>query len=136
MPPGGLLASGVGLGQPGRGLLQTGVDLTGGGPVALVATVLLATVFYAVTLHLAAVFFIGDVPTQPAVMAAPVPAVTSILLQQYGPEVVIPVTVLGDFIAVRYVYGLDGRGATALTLLHFAFATIMGVAIANVLGVT
>lgn len=110
--------------------------ITGGGPIALVVTFLLATVFYAVTLHLAAVFFLGDVPSQRAVTAAPVPALTSILLQQWGPAVVIPVTVLGDFIAIRFAYGLDLRPTTALTLLHFAFAAVLGVAIANILGVT
>ncbi|MFC7176508.1 DUF7473 family protein [Halosegnis marinus] len=36
------------------------------------------------TLHLAATFFIGDVPSQRAAYAAPVPAAVSILLQQYG----------------------------------------------------
>jgi hypothetical protein len=118
------------------GPLQTSVDLFGRGPVALVVTFLVATVFYAVTLHLAALFFLGDVPTQHAVAAAPVPALTSILLQQWGPAVVIPVTLLGDFVAIRFTYDLELRGAAALTLLHFAFATIMGIAIANVLGVT
>ncbi|MEF8855647.1 MAG: hypothetical protein V5A24_09175 [Haloarculaceae archaeon] len=116
--------------------LQTSVEIFGSGPVALVVTFLLATVFYAVTLHLAAVFFIGDVPTQPAVIAAPVPALTSILLQQWGAAVVIPVTLLGDFVAIRFAYDLEMRAATALTLLHFAFATVIGVALANVLGVT
>jgi hypothetical protein len=43
---------------------------------------------------------------------------------------------LGDFVAIRFTYDLELRGAAALTLLHFAFATIMGIAIANVLGVT
>lgn len=110
--------------------------ITGGGPLALVVTFILATLFYAVTLHLAAVFFLGDVPSQRAATVAPVPALTSILLQQYGPAVVIPVTLLGDFIAIRFVYELEGRATVALTVLHFAFASIMGIAIANILGVT
>jgi len=116
--------------------LQSAVEIFGRGPVALLVTFLVATVFYAVTLHLAAVYFLGDVPTQPAVMVAPVPALTSILLQQWGPAVVIPVTLLGDFVAIRFAYELEMRGATALTLLHFAFATVLGIAVANILGVT
>lgn len=116
--------------------LQSSVEIFGRGPVAVVVTFLVATVFYAVTLHLAAVFFLGDAPTQHAVAAAPVPALTSILLQQWGPAVVIPVTLLGDFVAIQFSYELELRGAAALTLLHFAFATVMGVAIANILGVT
>jgi hypothetical protein len=118
------------------GPLQTAVDLFGGGPVAFVVTFLITTVFYAVTLHLAAVFFLGDVPTQHAVAAAPLPALTSLILRPWGPEVVIPMTLLGDFVAIRFTYDLEMRGAAALTLLHFAFATIMGIAIANILGVT
>ncbi len=115
-------------------LLQSSVDITGGGPLALVVTFCIAVVFYALTLHLAAVFFLGDVPTQRAVTVAPVPAVTSILLQQWGPEVVIPVTLLGDFVAIRQVYGLKGVPAIALVLLHFAFAAVLGVALGNILG--
>ncbi len=115
--------------------LQTSVDLFGRGPVALVITFLVATVFYALTLHLAATFFLGDVPTQHAAAAAPVPALTSLLLQQWGPAVVIPVTLFGDFLAIRYAYDLETRGAAALTLLHFAFATVLGIALLNLLGV-
>jgi hypothetical protein len=115
-------------------LLLQSVDPTGGGPLALVVTLLLATVFYAVTLHLAAVFFVGDVATQRAVLAAPVPALTSIVLQQYGPEVVIPVTLLGDFLAIRYSYDLPIRSAIALTALHFAFAVALIIPLNNVFG--
>jgi hypothetical protein len=117
----------------GSVVLQS-VDPTGGGPVAVVVTFLLAVVFYAVTLHLAAVFFLGDVPSQRAALAGPVPAVTSILLQQWGPEVVIPVTLLGDFLAVRYSYDLPTRAAVALTLLHFAFAVALIIPLNNVFG--
>lgn len=110
------------------------VDPTGGGPLAFLVTLLLAAVFYAVTLHLAAVFFIGDVETQLAARAAPVPAVTSLLLQQWGPAVVIPVTLLGDFIAIRYSYDLGLPAAAALTLLHFAFAVALIIPLNNIFG--
>jgi hypothetical protein len=116
-------------------LLQTSVDLTGGGPLALVVTFVLATLFYAVTLHLAATFFLGDVPTQKAATVAPVLALTSILLQQWGAAVVVPVTLLGDFVAIRFVYGLKGVESVVLTLLHFAFAAVLGVALGNLFGV-
>jgi len=116
-------------------VLQSAPDITGGGPLALVVTFLLAALFYAVTLHLAATFFIGDVPSQLAATVAPVPAVISLLLQQWGPAVVIPVTLLGDGLAVAYVYELAPKPATALTLLHFAFASVLGLALGNLLGV-
>jgi len=110
------------------------VDPTGGGPVAILVTLGLAWLFYAVTLHLAAVFFVGDAPTQRAALAAAVPAVTSLLLQQWGPAVVIPVTLLGDFLAIRYSYRLPLRSTAALTLLHFAFAAALIVPLNNLFG--
>jgi hypothetical protein len=109
-------------------------DLTGGGPLAIVVTFVLTALFYAVTLHLAAVFYLGDVPSQRAVAVSPVPAIVTILLGRYGGEVVVPVTLLGDLVAISAVYRLRWRTAAALTLLHFAFAAILGVAIGNLLG--
>jgi hypothetical protein len=123
-------------------------SITGGGPLALIVTFLLTWVFYAFTLHLAATFFIGDVPSQKAATAAAVPAVVSILLQQYGlqggafgidPSLLAGVTILAtlvaDGIAVSSVYRLQFRSAAPLVVLHFGFAAVMGVALANVLGV-
>lgn len=104
----------------------------GGGLVALVVTFVVATLFYAVTLHLAAVFFLGDVPSQLAVKAAVVPAVTSLLLQQWGAAVVIPITLLGDLVAIRFSYGIPVRSSVVLTLLHFAFSVALIVPLNNI----
>lgn len=114
-------------------ILQS-VDITGGGPVALLVTFVLATVFYAVTLHLAAVFFLGDVPSQRAAYVAPVPAVASILLQQYGVPITIAVTLLGDFVTISIVYRLKRVSAAVLTLLHFAFAVALIIPLNNIFG--
>jgi hypothetical protein len=114
-------------------LAQT--DVTGGGPLAIVVTFLLTAVFYAVTLHLAAVFFLGDVPSQRAVAVSPVPALVTILLGRYGPEVIAPVALLSDLLAISAVYRVRWRTAAILTLLHFAFGVVLGVAIGNLLGV-
>lgn len=116
-------------------MLQTSVDVTGGGPLALVVTLLLAVLFYAVTLHLAATFLIGDVPTQYAARAAVVPAVVSFFLQQWGPAVTIAATLFSDFVAVTWSYDLRWRGAVVLTLLHFAFFTALFVPLNNVFGI-
>jgi hypothetical protein len=126
--------------------LQT--DATGGGLLALVVTFLLTALFYAVTLHLAATFFIGDVPSQRAAYAAVPPAIVSILLQQYGRTdaaagldpsllvgLVIVATLVADLLAVSFVYRLKFRSAAPLVLLHFGIAAILGVAIGNILGV-
>lgn len=106
--------------------------LVGGGVVALVVTFVVATLFYAVTLHLAAVFFLGDVPSQLAVKAAVVPALTSLLLQQWGPGVVIPVTLLGDLVAIRFVYEVPVKSSAVLTLLHFAFSVALVIPLNNI----
>jgi len=126
--------------------LQTGVDPTGGGLLAVVVTLLLAWVFYAVTLHLAATFFIGDVPSQRAAYAGIAPAVVSILLGRWGLEgvafvspslgvaVALLATLLADAIAISAVYRISWRPTVALTLLHLAFAAILGVALNNIFG--
>jgi hypothetical protein len=117
---------------------------TGGGLLAIFVTFLLTAVFYAVTLHLAATFFIGEVPSQRAAYVAPVPAATSILLQQYGVSAIGPispslgvavavvVTLVADAIAISFVYRLKWSSAIPLTLLHFAFAAVLGVALNNI----
>lgn len=121
-------------------------DVTGGGVLALVVTFLLVGLFYAVTLHLAATFFVGEVPTQLAAKAAVAPTVVSLLLQRYGREavggvsadlgvaVVVLATLAADAIAISAVYRLSWRPTAALTLLHFAFATVLGIALVNLVG--
>jgi hypothetical protein len=127
-------------------LLQGGPDPTGGGPLAVVVTFLVAWLFYAVTLHLAATFFIGDVPSQRAAYAGVAPAVVSILLGRWGLEavgfisadlgvaVVVLATLVADAIAISSVYRISWTPTTALTLLHFAFAAVLGVALNNIFG--
>ncbi len=115
-------------------MLQTSVDVTGGGPVALAVTFLLAVVFYAVTLHLAATFFIGEVPTQHAVRAAAVPAVVSFVLQGWGPAVTIAATLASDCLAIRWSYDVEWRPAVVVTLLHFAFFVALFFPLNNIFG--
>ncbi|WP_258560381.1 DUF7473 family protein [Halorhabdus salina] len=124
--------------------LQTGP--IGGGLAAAIGVFLSVAAFYAVTLHLAATFFLGDVPSQKAATVGPVPAIVSILLGRWGIEsvafisqelgvlIVVSVTLLTDGLAIARVYGLDRRPTAALTLLHFAFATALGISLANLLG--
>jgi hypothetical protein len=112
-----------------------------GEPRGILVVVLLAAVrflavvaFYAITLHLAATFFLGDVPSQRAAYVAPVPAIASVLLQQYGVPLTIAVTLFGDFVAISIVYRLKSVSAAVLTLLHFAFAAVLGIALNNIFG--
>jgi len=127
-----------------RSPLQT--DITGGGLFALVVTVVLTALFYAATLHLAATFFIGDVPSQRAAYVGPVPAVVSILLGRYGVEsigfvspglgivVVLLATLVADAIAISVSYRISWRPTAILTVLHLAFAAVLGFALNNIFG--
>ena len=127
-------------------MLQTGGSgLTGGGVLAVVVTLLVTWLFYAVTLHLAATFFVGDVPSQLAAKAAILPAVVSLLLQRFGVEagivspslgvlVVLLLTVIADGIAVSVVYRLSTRSTAPLVVLHLAFAAVLGFALNNIFG--
>ena len=125
--------------------------ITGPGLLAVVVTFLLVSLFYAVTLHLAATFFIGDVPSQRAAYVGPVPAAVSMLLGRYGVGepltvgsvvigtsllvgVAILVTLAADLLAVSAVYRLKLRSAVPLVLLHFGFSAVLGVALANIFG--
>lgn len=127
-------------------IAQGGVDLTGGGIVALLVTLALAWCFYAVTLHLAATFFVGDVPTQPAAVAGAVPAVLSVLLGQYGLAsatlvspgvdlaIALVVTLIADWLAIAYAYELERLAAAIVTALHLAFSVALIIPLNNLLG--
>ncbi|WP_418886531.1 DUF7473 family protein [Halapricum desulfuricans] len=118
----------------------------GRGLLAFLVTFVVATLFYAVTLHLAATFFIGSVPTQRAATVAPAPAAVSILLGRYGLEsvgfvsrglgalIVIVATLVADALAISRVYDLDVVPTLVLVGLHFAFAAVLGFALANLFG--
>lgn len=125
-------------------MLQAGTpSLTGGGVLAVIVTLLLTWLFYAVTLHLAATFFIGDTPTQLAAKAAIVPAIVSMLLQQWGVSsglvspslgvlVVVVATLVADGIAISLSYRLSTSSTAPLVALHLAFAAVLGFALNNI----
>lgn len=124
-------------------VLQAQPELTGGGLLAALGTVLVGWVFYAVTLHLAATFFIGDVPTQPAATAGVVPAVVMVLLSGYvsweaslvsqdvDVALVLVAVLFADALAIAYAYDLSWRPTAALTGLHLAFSVVLGFALYN-----
>lgn len=114
------------------------------GAIALILFV--SWLFYGFTLHLAATFFIGDVPSQLAAKAAITPVILTALLQQYGIAenplitpgidlvIAVIVALIADGIAIAYVYRLSRQSAAILTLLHFGFAVVLGVALTNLIG--
>lgn len=127
-------------------LAQAQVNVTGGGLLAIVVTLVVAWIFYGVTLHLAAVYFIGNVPSQLAAQASTAPVVISFLLQRYGLAgnalispgidllVAVAATLIADAFAISYSYRLSWKSTAMLTLLHFAFAAVLGFALNNIFG--
>lgn len=109
------------------------VDLTGGGLFAYIVTFLLAWVFYAVTLHLGALYVVGDSPHQRAALAGAAPALVSLLIQPYSPLVVAPLSFCSDAVAIHFVYRLNKRGTALLTIAHYAIAVIIGFALFNII---
>lgn len=109
------------------------VDPTGWGPFAYVVTFLIAWVFYAVTLHLAALYVLGDTPHQRAALAGAVPAVVSLVIQPYSPLVAVVLALLSDAAAIHVVYKLNRRGTALLALAHYTIAVIFGFALFNII---
>jgi hypothetical protein len=107
-------------------------DVFGGGPLALGITFLVATLFSAVTLHLAALWVLGDEPHQNAVKAAPVPVVIAMLFSRYNPALIAAFSFAGAVAAVRYAYSLTTKGAVLVSVFYFAVSTIFSFAFANV----
>ncbi|MEF8808712.1 DUF7473 family protein [Natronomonas sp.] len=114
-------------------MLPLQADLVGGGPLALAVTFVLAALFYAVTLHLAALWVLGDEPHQRAVAVSPVPAAVSMLLGAAEPLAIAVFAFLATLVAVRYVYKLTTKGAALLTTFHFAIAVVLGFTLRNLL---
>lgn len=124
------------LGDPGvAGVLPlwTVIQLSpaGGPPQAYLGTFLLAAAFYAVTAHIAARYVLGSVPVRRAVIVGTVPAALGLLLQQYGPALVIVVSLLADYVAIRFTYRLSLRLAAAVSVVHYTVSAILGITLFN-----
>ena len=108
------------------------VDLVGGGPLALVVAFLVSTLFSAVTMHLAALWVLGDEPHQKAVKVAPVPVVVAMLFSRYSGLLMAGLAFGAAFVAIRYVYELTNRGAALVSLFYFAISAIFAFAFGNI----
>jgi len=108
------------------------VDLVGGGPLALVVALLVSTLFSAVTMHLAALWVLGDEPHQRALKVAPVPVVVAMLFSQYNGLLMAVLAFSAAFLVIRYVYRLTTRGAVLVSLFYFAISSIFAFAFGNV----
>ncbi|RRJ28276.1 DUF7473 family protein [Halocatena pleomorpha] len=109
------------------------IDPISSGLFAYVVTFLAAWVFYAVTLHLAALYVVGDTPHQRAALAGVAPAVVSLSIQPFSPLAAVVLALASDAAAIYVVYKLRKRGTALLALAHYTVAIIFGVALFNII---
>jgi hypothetical protein len=71
------------------------------------------------------------VPLKRAAIVGLVPAAIALLLQQYGPAIVIVVSLAADFLAIRVVYRLKYRTTTLVAVAHYTVSALLGITIFN-----
>lgn len=114
-------------------ILQQTADPAAGTPLQYVGTFLVATLFYAITGHVAARYVLGGTPFKLALGVGLAPALASILLQQYGFLVVAPAALALDFVAFHVLYRVKYRTAAICAIMHFTISVIVGVALSAIL---
>lgn len=101
--------------------------------VRAVGTFVVATVFYTLTVHLAATFVLEEASIFEALLVGPVPAAISValgLLTQStvpwaAPLAVPMIAIPADFIAIAWSYDLERRMAALVTLGHFVTSVLL-----------
>ncbi|MDY6819631.1 MAG: hypothetical protein SVG88_13310 [Halobacteriales archaeon] len=111
-------------------LLQ--LDPASGGPIAYFGTFLVTTVFYTLTTFIATRYVLGATPITRAVIVGVVLAAVSLLLQQYGPAIVIAISLVVDFVAIQTVYRLQYRTAGLVAVVHYTVSAILGITLFNI----
>ncbi|WP_332897680.1 MULTISPECIES: DUF7473 family protein [unclassified Haladaptatus] len=104
-----------------------------GGLLAVAGTFVLGALFYALTAHIAARYVLGDVPVTRALMVGPVPALVTILLQQYPVAVMLVMGFLADFLAIRFVYRVRLKTGGLITVIHYTVTVLIALVLANLL---
>ena len=98
---------------------------------AVLGTVLIATVFYGLTAHIAARYVLGDVRIEHGLMVGAVPAaviVVGVQLLGAGAGIVLVVlaAIIADFLAIERLYDTERRFAAMITVVHFAISVLLG----------
>ncbi|MFB6236308.1 MAG: hypothetical protein ABEH81_13065 [Halopenitus sp.] len=108
---------------------------TGGGPLALLGTLLLFAVFLSVTAHLAARNVLGDVDPSVAVTIGPLPAAVAVFGTRAGlsAAILLPLALLVDWLGIRWAYDQEARSAAYVTLIHFVVSVLLAIVISGVM---
>lgn len=106
---------------------------TSGGPVAFLGTVVATALFFGVTAHIAARYVLGDVPVERALVVGAVPAIAVTALIRFPPAWIIPVALVGDFLAIRAVYRLRYRTTGIVAIVHYTVSVLVALVVRNTL---
>ncbi len=99
----------------------------------LLGTVLVATAFYAATMHITARWVIGETPISTAIGVGVGPAIVTVALDPLGPAVVAPLTIIVDGIAIHGLYDRSSRETAGLVLAHVVVSVMLGIALFNLI---
>ncbi|AGN00506.1 hypothetical protein L593_02775 [Salinarchaeum sp. Harcht-Bsk1] len=110
--------------------------------IRAVGTFVVATVFYTLTVHLAATYVLEEASIFEALLVGPVPAAISVGLglaaQSTVPAasaVAVPlVAIPADFLAIAWSYELDRRMAALVTLGHFVVSILLAASLIGLFG--
>lgn len=105
---------------------------------AVLGTLLIATVFYGITAHLAARYVLGDVRIEHGLLVGAVPAsiiVVGVQLLGTGARIVLVVlaAIVADFVAIERLYDTERRFAVMITVVHFAISVLLGSVLTSLL---
>lgn len=105
---------------------------------AVLGTLLIATVFYGITAHLAARYVLGDVRIEHGLLVGAVPAaviVVGVQLLGSGAGIVLVVlaAIAADFLAIERLYDTERRFAAVITVVHFAISVLLGSVLTSLL---
>lgn len=106
-------------------------DPAPGGVLAYLGTFVVATVFYGVTLHIAARYVLGDVSIRRAFRVAPILGLFALMLQQAGPALTAAITVVVAYVLIHVVYDLSHKMTVFVTVIYYTVALLVGFTIAN-----
>ncbi|WP_207586398.1 DUF7473 family protein [Halomontanus rarus] len=102
-----------------------------GGLLAYLGTFVVVTIFYGLTLHIAARYVLGDVSVRQAFRVAPILALFSIVLQQAGPAITAGVSVVVAYTLIYVIYDLSHRLTAFVTVIYYTVALLFGLVIYN-----
>ncbi|MCU4743682.1 hypothetical protein OB955_05255 [Halobacteria archaeon AArc-m2/3/4] len=103
-----------------------------GGLLAYLGTFVIATIFYGLTLHIAARYVLGDVSVRRAFRVAPVLALFLIVLQQAGPAITAGVSLVVAYTLIYVVYDLGHKMTAFVTVIYYTVALLLGIVIYNI----